>query len=140
MNTNGRDPRTPREAVGLLMRAARALTPYTQASLAEALGWGEITYHRYEKGARPIDVDQLYDVAALLDFNPALMLRLAQERWPDAFAGQVGLDPMRTKPVPLGEPDGEPDDMPAEIPLPGETEPEEESRSPRATHRGTAGR
>lgn len=67
--------RTPRQKLlQSLLIDARKTTGLTQAELAELLGKPQSFVAKYENGERRIDVIELIDIAAALDFSIADIL------------------------------------------------------------------
>lgn len=67
-------PQTIARAVGRRIAAARRAAGLTQAALAQQLRWPRDTLVNYEHGRRPLTLDRLAAIAAMLDLHPAALL------------------------------------------------------------------
>ena len=86
VNTPGADAGDDREserrlnaALGAEVRGFRNKRGMSQDALAEASGIGKRTLVRIEKGERPVDMDQLYDLCRALNVRPSVLIRAAEE-------------------------------------------------------------
>lgn len=72
-------------AVGQRIAAARRRRGWTQAELADRLGWPRDTLVHYEHGRRALAVDRLVPIAHALGVPPAALL-IAEQRDADLVA------------------------------------------------------
>jgi transcriptional regulator with XRE-family HTH domain len=57
------------------MQAARNKKGFTQAELAAQLGYQQAFMSKLELGLRPLTVTQFIDISAVLDLDPAKVIR-----------------------------------------------------------------
>ena len=68
------------QAVAQTIRAERSARNYTQAQVASRAGMPEISYIRYEKGVRPPNIQQIYQICDGLGIPITEFMRRAVER------------------------------------------------------------
>ncbi len=61
--------------LGAIMQAARNKKGFTQAELAAQLGYQQAFMSKLELGLRPLTVTQFIDISAVLDLDPAKVIR-----------------------------------------------------------------
>lgn len=70
-----------RAAVAAEVRAAAAREDLSQDQVAEATGLHRVTINRLFQGQRSIKVEQLFALAAVLNFEPGKLLDDARDRY-----------------------------------------------------------